>query len=115
MLWSRQVSLSIAEIKDECQAHEAREQRDCDAKDARCRKAATDWAAALDAYKVRHAAIHAVAITVLNIKVLVPVVQDHAANNYNGWCSLFLVILGKYALTDHILIDVVNANQSSWV
>ena len=43
------------------------------------------------------------ALTILNIKVLVHVVLDRAANNYSRWHTLFLFILGKYALTDHVL------------
>ena len=112
----------MAETEVERQAHEAREQHECDAEDARCRvareaaaKAAADRAAALDAYEAQHAAVHDATIAVLNIKVLVPVVLDRAANNYNRWCSLFLVVLGKYALTDHVLTDVVNADRSVWV
>jgi len=63
----------------------------------------------------KYAAVHAAAIAVLNIKVLVPLVLDRAADNYNRWRSMFLVVLGKYALTDHVLSDVVNANRPAWV
>ena len=40
---------------------------------------------------------------------------DHAANNYNRWRAMFLTILGKYALTDHVLSDVDNADRPAWV
>ena len=40
---------------------------------------------------------------------------DRAANNNNRWRFLFLVVLGKYALTDHVLADVVHADRPAWV
>ncbi|XP_066357839.1 uncharacterized protein [Miscanthus floridulus] len=86
-----------------------------EAEDARRRQAEAARTAALDAYEAKHADVHAAAIAVLNIKVLVPVVLDRTANNYNRWCALFLVVLGKYALTDHVLTDVVNADRPAWV
>ncbi|XP_066373154.1 uncharacterized protein [Miscanthus floridulus] len=110
-------------------AHEAREQREHDAAEAArqraveaarlmretAEKAAADRAAALDAYEAQHAAVHAAAIAVVNIKVLIPLVLDRAANNYNRWRSLFLVVLGKYALMDHVLANVVHADRPAWV
>ena len=69
-----------------------------------------DRAAALDAYEAKYAAVHATAIA-----VLVPLVLDHAADNYNWWRTMFLTVLGKYALTDHVLTDVVNADRPAWV
>jgi hypothetical protein len=72
-------------------------------------------AAALDAYEARYATVHAAAIAVLNIKVLVPLVLDRVADNYNRWHALFLTVLGKYALTDHVLFDVVNTDRPAWV
>ena len=85
------------------------------AREERARKAEADRVAALDAYEAKYAAVHAMAIAVLNIKVLVPLVLDRAADNYNRWRSMFLVVLGKYALTDHVLSDVVNADRPAWV
>ncbi|XP_066354353.1 uncharacterized protein [Miscanthus floridulus] len=42
-------------------------------------------------------------------------VLDRAAN-YNQWrATLSLVVLGKYALTDHVLTDVVNVDCSAWM
>jgi len=105
----------MAETDAERQAREAREQRERNAEVARLRQAEADRAAALDAYEAKYAAVHAAAIAVLNIKVLVPLVLDRAADNYNRWRSMFLVVLGKYALTDHILSDVVNADRPAWV
>jgi hypothetical protein len=83
----------MAETEAERQAREQRE------------KAAADRTATLDGYEAKHADVHAATIVVLNIKVLMPVVLDRTANNYNRWRALFLVVLGKYALTDHVLTD----------
>jgi len=80
-----------------------------------CEKAAAARTAVLDKYEADHADVHAAAIAVLNIKVLVPVVLDHVANNYTRWRALFLVVLGKYALTDHVLNDVVNSDRPACV
>jgi hypothetical protein len=105
----------MAETDAECLAREAREQREREAKDAHCHQAEAAHTAALDTYEAKHADVHATAIAVLNIKVLVPVVLDRTANNYNRWRALFLVVLGKYALTNHVLTDVVNADRPAWV
>ena len=85
------------------------------AREERARRAEADRVAALDAYEAKYANVHAATIAVLNIKVLVPLVLDRAADNYNRWRSMFLVVLGKYALTDHVLSDVVNADRPAWV
>jgi hypothetical protein len=82
---------------------------------ARQRQAEADRAMTLDAYEARYTAVHAASIAVLNIKVLVPLVLDRAADNYNRWHAVFLTVLGKYALTDHVLSDVVNADRPVWV
>lgn len=31
-----------------------------------------------------------------------------------GWCGLFLVVFGKYALTDHVLADNPHLNHVDW-
>ncbi|XP_066357843.1 uncharacterized protein [Miscanthus floridulus] len=98
----------MAETEADRKAREEREQRARDAAEA-------NRAAALDAYEAKHAAVHAAAIAVLNIKVLVPLVLDRAADNYTRWRSMFLTVLGKYALTDHVLSDVANVDRSAWV
>jgi len=105
----------MAETEAERTAREQHEQRERDVEDARRRTAEAARTAALDAYEAKHADVHAAAIAVLNIKVLVPVVLDRVANNYTRWRALFLVVLGKYALTDHVLNDVVNADRPAWV
>lgn len=59
-------------------------------------------------------ALHAQAVSVLNVKVLVPIVLDLGAANYQKWHGLFLVTLGKYALTDHVLSDDAFPHHASW-
>jgi hypothetical protein len=103
----------MAETDAERQARKEREAREHAAEAAR--QAEADRSAALDAYEAKYAAVHAAAIGVLNIKVLVPLVLDRAADNYNRWRAMFLTVLGKYALIDHVLSDVVNANRPAWV
>jgi hypothetical protein len=86
------------------------------ANEVACRRhAEADRAAALDVYEAKYATVHAAAIAVLNIKVLVPLVLDRTNDNYNQWRALFLTVLGKYALMDHVLSDVVNADRLAWV
>jgi hypothetical protein len=46
-------------------------------------KAAADREAALDALETKHAAIHAQALAVVNIKVMIPITLDPVANNYD--------------------------------
>uniref|UniRef100_A0A0D3GGP6 Uncharacterized protein n=1 Tax=Oryza barthii TaxID=65489 RepID=A0A0D3GGP6_9ORYZ len=60
------------------------------------------------------------AVSVLNIKALVPVVLDLGAANYSKWRCLFLVTLGKYALSDLVsttastaLLATAGGNRSS--
>lgn len=58
-------------------------------------------------------ALHAQAVSVLNVKALVPVVLDLGAANYSKWRGLFLVTLGQYALSDHVLSDVAFPDQAT--
>lgn len=60
------------------------------------------------------AALHAQAISVLNVKALVPVTLDVAAANYTKWRGLFLVALSKYALTEHVLSDEHLPHRADW-
>lgn len=60
------------------------------------------------------AALHAQAVSVLNIKALVPITLDVAAANFTRWRGLFLVALGKYALTDHVLSDDRRPDLAKW-
>ena len=73
------------------------------AEDARRAEEARSRAAALDAQEAAVAPLHAQATGVLNIKALIPVTLDQSANNYSKWRGLFLVVLGKYALSSHVL------------
>ena len=61
--------------------------------------------AELTAKETANATLHSQAIGVMNIKVLVPVTLEKPANNYGRWRSMFLVVLGKYNLKDHVLSD----------
>lgn len=61
-----------------------------------------------------HAALHAQAVAMLNVKALVPVTLDLATGNYARCRGLFLVVLGKYALTDHVLYDAPLPNHADW-
>jgi hypothetical protein len=78
-------------------------------------KAATNHETALDALETKHAVVHAQALAFVNIKVMIPITLDRVANNYDWWRNVFLVILGKYALTDHVLSDDAHPTRSPWV
>ena len=93
-------------------AEEERRQRQ--AAEAAAAKAAANREAALDAFNTKHAAVHAQALAVVNIKVLVPITLDRIANNYDRWRKVFLVTLGKYVLTDHVLSDDAHPTRSTW-
>jgi hypothetical protein len=60
-------------------------------------------------------ALHTQALGVLNIRALVPVVLDLNTPSFSKWRRLFLLILGKYALADHVLSDAVFPNVPHWV
>jgi hypothetical protein len=76
-------------------------------------------AAALDqeltAKETANATLHTQAIAVLNIKILIPVTLEKTANKYGHWRSLFLVVLGKYNLKDHVLSDDSYPDRLAWV
>lgn len=61
-----------------------------------------------------NATLHSQAISVHNIKILIPMTLDKSANNYRRWRSMFLVVLGKYNLQDHVLSDVAHPTRSAW-
>jgi hypothetical protein len=58
--------------------------------------------------------LHTQAVAVLNVKALVLLTLNLAAANHSRWRGLFLVILGKYALTDHVTSDVPLLDQADW-
>ena len=49
------------------------------------------------------------------MKALIPVVLDQAMNTYTKWRGMFLTILGKYALTHHVLEDEAFPSRPAWV
>ena len=61
------------------------------------------------------ASLHAQAYSVINIRALVPVVLDLASSTFTKWRGLFLITLGKYALSDHVLADAVYPDVPSWL
>jgi predicted transposase YbfD/YdcC len=80
---------------DEC----ARQEADARAREiARLEEAAHVEAAAI-------ADLHSQAVGVLNIRALVSVALDLSTPNYTKWRYLFLLAVGKYALSDHVLSD----------
>ncbi|XP_012699143.1 uncharacterized protein LOC105913792 [Setaria italica] len=70
---------------------------------------------ALDEYEAAHVAIWAQATAVVNVKALIPVILDQATNTYTKWRGMFLTVLGKYALTRHVLEDEAFPTRPAWV
>jgi hypothetical protein len=70
---------------------------------------------ALDNYEAAHEAIWATATAVVNIKGMIPIILDKAANTYTKWRGMFLSVLGKYALASHVLDDDVLPEHPVWV
>lgn len=60
------------------------------------------------------AALHAQAVAVINIRALIPVVLDYDSPNYTKWRGLFLLLVGKYALSDHVLSDDAYPIDPAW-
>lgn len=58
--------------------------------------------------------LHAQAVAVQNIRALVLVVLDLGSPNYNKWCGRFLITLGKYSLTSHVLSNIVRRDSADW-
>ncbi|XP_066323930.1 uncharacterized protein [Miscanthus floridulus] len=89
---------------------EARRAEDaCRAEEARLR------AATLDEYECAHEALWAQATAVVNVKALIPVILNQATNTYTKWRGMFLTVLGKYALTRHVLEDEAFPSRPAWV
>jgi hypothetical protein len=59
--------------------------------------------------------LHAQATNVQNIKNLVHVVLDLAADNYNRWRDQILLVIGKYSLESHVLADLPAPAFPDWV
>jgi len=59
--------------------------------------------------------LHAQAVSVQNIRSLVPLLLDVNSTFYGRWKQSFLDVLGKYSLQSHVLSDVVSPHSPSWV
>jgi hypothetical protein len=74
---------------------------------------------ARDAFIVHEAAVllqlHAQAVAVQNIRALVPVVFDITSPFYTRWRDYFLLVVGRYTLTDHVLIDTFVPSSPDWM
>jgi hypothetical protein len=91
------------------QADAARADAERRAEEARLRSAA------LDAYEQAHEALWAQATAVVNVKALIPIVLDKTTDSYTKWRGIFLTVLGKYALTRHVLEDEAFPTRPAWV
>ncbi|XP_072150639.1 uncharacterized protein [Setaria viridis] len=48
------------------------------------------------------------------MKALIPIILDTATNTYTKWRGMFLTVLGKYALTRHVLEDEAFPERPVW-
>lgn len=60
------------------------------------------------------ASLHAQAAGVQNIKALVPIILDPMSAHYRKWRDYFLLTLGRYSLSDHVLSDAVFPHVPAW-
>lgn len=51
----------------------------------------------------------------VNVKAVIPILLDKATNTYSKWRGMFLTVLGKYALTPHVLEDEMHPERPAWV
>ncbi|XP_066343972.1 uncharacterized protein [Miscanthus floridulus] len=58
--------------------------------------------------------LHAQAVAVQNIRLLVPLVLDVASAFYGRWRPSFLLVVGRYSLESHVLSDAAAPNSSDW-
>ena len=58
--------------------------------------------------------LHSQAAAVQNIKNLIPIVLDLQSSNYSKWRGYVLLVLGRYALKDHVLSDVPRPCDAAW-
>jgi len=98
------VAAAAKEAEDRARADAARHAEES----RRCAKA-------LDKFEAAHEAVWAQATAVVNVKAMIPIVLDKATGTYTKWRGMFLTVLGKYALTAHMLDDVVLADRPVWV
>ncbi|XP_012700662.1 uncharacterized protein LOC101766505 [Setaria italica] len=69
---------------------------------------------ALTAKEAANTTLHAQAIALHNIKSAITLVLDKSSNNYGRWRPLFLIVLGKYNLKEHVLTDIAYPDRSAW-
>ncbi|XP_066323302.1 separase-like [Miscanthus floridulus] len=58
--------------------------------------------------------LHSQAAAVQNIKNLIPIVLDLQASNYSKWRGYVLLILGRFALKEHVLSNVPRPYDPAW-
>jgi len=58
--------------------------------------------------------LHTQAAAVQNIKNLIPIVLDLQSSNYSKWRGYVLLILGRFALKDHVLSDDSRPYDPAW-
>jgi hypothetical protein len=58
--------------------------------------------------------LHSQAAAVQNIKNLIPIVLDLESSNYSKWRGYVLLILGRFALKDHVLCDDILLHDPAW-
>jgi hypothetical protein len=59
--------------------------------------------------------LHAQAVAVQNIRLLVPLMLDVASAFYGRWRESVLLVVGRYSLERHILSDVAALGSPDWV
>lgn len=89
-----------------------REDKDATA-DAESKSVAdNDQGAYYEAFAVAN--LHAQASAVQNIRSLVPIVLEPLSTNYSKWRRHHLLVLGRYALTDHVTSDMTHPDVPAW-
>ena len=58
--------------------------------------------------------LHAQAVAMQNIRLLVPLVLDVASAFYGPWRQSFLLVVGRYSLESHVLSDAAAPNSPDW-
>ena len=58
--------------------------------------------------------LHAQAISVQNIRSLVHVLLNINAGNYTRWRDQILLVIGKYSLESHVLVDLPAPDFPDW-
>jgi len=58
--------------------------------------------------------LHSQAVAVQNIKNLILIVLDLQSSNYSKWRGYVLLILGRFALKDHVLINDSHPYDPAW-